>query len=260
MYDAIDGCGRVYHCYDEYNYDSNGDFLPRRWAVEQAVLQSADVTFVTSSVLISRRAHLARRLEMLPNGMPEFFLTPDVGTDDVIAATPKPRLGYVGNIFPLIDFAMLAAVMQRRPEWHLVMVGPIHRTADVSLLRSLPNVHFVGPRPHEQLPSVMRYFDVGLIPMIINGFTKPLTPLKLFEYMACGVPVVSTKFPELEQYASDIELVDCSSGAFEEAIARTLRRDRSHTATRLREIARTRTWTAINREFVVPILRDVFSF
>ena len=259
VYRALPGCGTVYHCYDEYNYADSGEFNEGKWDAEKTLLQTVDLVFVTSSVLEERRAPFARRIEILPNGVPAFFLRNTGVSDADIEQIAHPRIGYVGTIFPVIDFEMLHQVFAARPHWQLVMVGPVHPRSPVKALAQLPNVSLVGPRPHEVLPSVLRQFDVGIIPIGINGFTRPLIPLKLFEYMGAGVPIVSTAFPELEQYSSVLELVACEPSAFADAIERTLAQDATVVRDQLQSIARDLTWTEINRHSVVPILQDVFG-
>lgn len=260
VFGAIPGCGKIYHAYDEHSYTADGVFQPRRWERELTVLKDAELVFATASAIQQRRAPHTRRIELLPNGMPSFFLEDAVITDDPIDRIPRPRIGYLGHVFSLLDFAMLETIFARRREWQLVFVGPIQSDEDVRGLRALPNVHFLGRRPHESLPSILARFDVGLIPITINDFTRPLTPLKFFEYLGAGVPMVSTCFDELEQFRDLIRLVPNEPEAFEAAIEQTLNDDRAALSARLRQEARSHTWTVINRERVVPLLREVFDF
>jgi glycosyltransferase involved in cell wall biosynthesis len=160
----------------------------------------------------------------------------------------------------MLEFDLLESLFQKRADWHFVLVGPIQDEKLVRGLRRLPNVHFLGTRPHEALPGVLRRFDVGLIPITINGFTQWLSPLKLFEYLGAGVPVVSTNFQELDEFRSLIDLVPNDAGSFESAIQATLTQDRDHLKKRLQSEARRHTWDVINRERIVPVLQDVFGF
>ena len=155
---------------------------------------------------------------------------------------------------------MLEPLFSKRSDWHLVFIGPVQRESLIQRLRSLPNVHFLGRRPHENLPGLLTRFDVGLIPIVINGFTRALSPLKLFEYMGAGVPIVSTDFEELRQFRSLIKLTPNDACAFERAIEETLAEDRGILSRRLHAEARNHTWGAVNRDRVVPVLRDVFGF
>jgi len=259
VYDVFPDAGRVYHCYDEYTCSNDGRFHPDRWEREKRVIQEADITFITSELLKHRREKIARRLALIPNGVPEFFFEHHpIGTDP-IDQIPHPRIGYLGNVFALLDYDLLREICVQRPDWQMVFVGPIYSEALVQDLRGLPNAHFVGPRPHEELPAILQRFDVGLMPFLINDFTRPLVPLKLYEYLAVGVPVVSTDLPNLDTFRSLIRLVPNEVGAFEAAIAQELTRDRTGIAARLREAARAFTWPRINKEYVIPVLREEYG-
>jgi glycosyltransferase involved in cell wall biosynthesis len=260
VFDALPLAGKVYHCYDEYTCSPDGVFKLERWEVERQLLREADITFATSETLAVRRRPLARRLEPLPNGMPAFFLEPPVVTADPIDQIPHPRVGYIGNVFSLLDYGLLEAVFSRRRDWQLVFIGPVEKEANVKRLRRLPNVHFLGRRPHESLPGMMARLDVGIMPFVVHDFSRPLSPLKLFEYLGGGLPVVSTDLPELRVMNHLIRLVPNQPQAFETAITETLGQDRPSAARDLQAAAAAHTWEAVNRRYVVPVLREVFGF
>ncbi len=260
VYDVFPAAGRVYHCYDEYTCSDDGCFHPGRWEREARVIKEAAITFITSDSLRRRREKIARRLALIPNGIPEFFFDRRPLGTDPIDRIPRPRIGYLGHVFALLDYDLLREICIRRPEWQMVFVGPIQRESLLQNLRGLPNAHFVGTRPHEDLPVILQRFDVGLMPFLINDFTRPLVPLKLYEYLAAGVPVVSTDLPNLDSFRSLIQLVPGEVDAFEAAIVRELEGDRAAIASRLREAARAFTWSQINKEYVIPVLREEFGF
>lgn len=259
VYDIFPDAGRIYHCYDEYTCSDDGRFQAALWQKEKLVIEEAAITFITSDSLRHRREKVARRLALIPNGIPEFFFQPRPPLADPIDRIPRPRIGYLGHIFALLDYELLHDISVRHPEWQMVFVGPIFKEALVRRLRGLSNVHFVGTRPHEDLPGILRRFDVGLMPFLVNDFTRPLVPLKLYEYLAAGVPVVSTELPNLHPFQSLIRLVPNEPAAYEAAIAGELIKDRAATAVRLQEAAREFTWSRINQEYVIPVLREVFG-
>jgi hypothetical protein len=260
VYGAYPGCGRVYLCYDEYTRSDDGTFHPRIWEAEQELLREADVTFVTAPSLYRLREGVARRIELMPNGIPEFFFDEPVERADPIDRIPSPRIGYVGNIRPLLDFGLLERLFARRPDWQMVFVGPIEKPGLVRRLQQLPNVHFLGPRPHEQLPAILRRLDVGLMPFVFNDFTHGLHPHKLFEYLSAGIPVVSSDLAGVRRFRSLIHLVPAETDAFEAAISESLAQDRPATAARLRAEARLHTWTNIFQKRVIPVLRELGHF
>jgi glycosyltransferase involved in cell wall biosynthesis len=115
-------------------------------------------------------------------------------------------LGFFGLIRDWVDLDLLAEVARARPEWHIVMIGD--SAVDLSPYRTLPNMHFLGHRSYADLPAYCKGFDMGLIPFKINDLTRAVNPIKLREYLAAGLPVVSTPLPEVILYSHLIEVAD----------------------------------------------------
>jgi glycosyltransferase involved in cell wall biosynthesis len=138
---------------------------------------------------------------------------------------PSPILGVVGGINAKVDLALLAEVATRRREWRIELVGPVSYgldAAELARLQALPNAHFTGAVPPEQVPAVMAGCDVGLIPYKLNEQTRHVNPLKVYEYLAAGKPVVGTPLPELAQFQPLVRLagdVDGFVAAVEAALA-----------------------------------------
>jgi GT2 family glycosyltransferase/glycosyltransferase involved in cell wall biosynthesis len=137
---------------------------------------------------------------------------------------PRPRLGYAGTLHDArLDVELLAEAAQLRPDASFVLLGPdLLREESRATLRALPNVHFLGVRPRPRVRAYLEALDVCLVPHRVDDFTRSLDPLKLYEYLAAGRPVVSTptgNAPELAEHvkvaATAAELV----AAAEQAIA-----------------------------------------
>jgi glycosyltransferase involved in cell wall biosynthesis len=136
-----------------------------------------------------------------------------------IAAIPRPRLGFFGLIRDWVDLDLLAAVARRRPDWHFVLIGD--SAHDLSAYRPLANMHFLGRKPYAELPAYCRQFDLGLVPFKINELTDAVNPIKLREYLAAGLPVISTPLPEARLCEPWVEVVSGAS-EFEAAVERSL--------------------------------------
>jgi glycosyltransferase involved in cell wall biosynthesis len=122
-----------------------------------------------------------------------------------IAQLATPRIGFYGFISEdWIDFDLLNAMAERHPEWSIVLIG--RTKLDLAAVLRHSNVHFLGVRPFEQLPAYNRAFDVAIIPFVINELTISSNPLKLFEYMASGLPVVSVNIPEVARYSTVVHV------------------------------------------------------
>ena len=191
----------VYDCMDDFPAFPQSE-LRRRFMVarEQELAERAALITVTSEQLGEKWAPRHPRVRPLPNGVPDSFLAAclDAAPPADIAAIPGPRLLYIGVISSWLDDALLAQLACIHPEWSLVLVGPVEAASRA--LRQLPNVHLLGARPHEALPGYLAAADACLIPFQISPLTTAVNPVKLYEYLAAGKPVVSTALPEVAHY------------------------------------------------------------
>lgn len=143
-----------------------------------------------------------------------------------------------------MDQELLIDVAGRLPEVSFALVGPIE--TDVSSLRRSPNIRLLGPRPHAEVPSYIREFAVGIVPYRLTEYTLHVYPVKVGEYLAMGIPVVSTDLPEIRRFsAAHGNVVATASGAeaFGRAIREALTNGASSEAVLRRiEAARENTW------------------
>jgi len=205
--DAIKPSRLIYHCADDLGAIPGID----RHSFEVAeckLLRQADVTFTTSHYLQQRCSALSGSKSRylgnvadvahfagarLPQALPVEF-----------EKIPGPRLGYVGSLSDFkVDFDLLAAIVEQRPDWHLVLIGDErHGQADQRLARLAQrrNVHLLGWRPYQDLPRYMAGLDVALLPQLLNDYTRGMFPMKFFEYLAAGLPIVSTPLDAIRDY------------------------------------------------------------
>jgi len=122
---------------------------------------------------------------------------------------PHPIFGFVGALQSCIEYDYLEAAAKTRPDWSFVLIGKEKPGVDLSVLHSMPNVHFLGLKPNEQLPQYLAHFDACLNLFAKSDLSKDVSPLKFYEYLATGRPIVSTKQPDqILQYAPLIEIAD----------------------------------------------------
>jgi glycosyltransferase involved in cell wall biosynthesis len=117
---------------------------------------------------------------------------------------------------------LIAEIARRRPHWTVLMIGKAN--VDTGALRALPNIRLLGQKPYSTLPAYCRVFDVGIIPFRIDALTVRANPLKLREYLAAGLPVVSSDLPEVRRYAGLARLAEGADG-FVAAIETSLAED-----------------------------------
>jgi uncharacterized SAM-binding protein YcdF (DUF218 family)/glycosyltransferase involved in cell wall biosynthesis len=194
---------------------------------EDRLLGRADVVFVTSRALQVRALRFRAEAHYIRMGVDfESFedvrrLAPKAPED--LAVIPHPRFVYVGGLHQWVDFEMLRAVATGHPDWHIVLIGP--KQTDLQAVEVLPNVHIFGPRPFGDLPRYLVASDVGLIPYRLAKYTESVYPTKLNEYLAAGLPVVSTPLPEVAAYSKEHEgavFLAADADGFSSAMGRAL--------------------------------------
>jgi teichuronic acid biosynthesis glycosyltransferase TuaH len=168
----------------------------------------------------------------------------------------RPRIGYLGAVAPWFDFDLMTALVQSRPAWDFVFVGPVLPGAGPALnrLAALANVEARAAVPHDDVPGILAGFDVGLIPFRRNPLTAGVNPNKLYEYLAAGLPVVSTPFSEDVVAEPDLVALSADATGFASSCERMLsiRQDsgaRDRLAARAGQIAAKHDWDRIAREF-----------
>jgi len=157
----------------------------------------------------------------------------------------RPVVGYLGGIHQWLDQALLASVAKRHPEWNFVLVGPVQ--TDASALIQLPNVHALGARGPDEVPSYLRAFDVAVLPYRLAEYTHHVYPAKLNEYLAMGLGVVATPLAEIERFNQihdDIVQIGADAEAFERSIMSVLGDDGRAQIDRRVAVASTNGWAA----------------
>ena len=218
----------VYHCVDDVGVIPGVDRAAFALA-EQALLERAGLVFATSHLLFDRCARIAgSRAHYFGNVADIDHFAAARKTNSLppeLSAIPRPRIGYVGVLSDFkIDFGLLEALIETHLDWHFVFIGDERegqRDAAVARMRLQPNAHFLGWRAYEDIPLYLRGLDVALLPQLINDYTRAMFPMKFFEYLAAGLPVVSAPLPALRDLAAFHAITDNPAG-FSRAIAAAL--------------------------------------
>ncbi|MDQ3665638.1 MAG: glycosyltransferase [Acidobacteriota bacterium] len=189
----------IYHCVDEYTGFS-GVSAQSIAELEGKLIRRSDLVVVSSDLLYQSKVRMNPRTVLVRHGVDhEHFrraLRPETVVPDDIARLPRPVIGFFGLIADWVDVDLIAYVAEQFPEGSLVLLGKA--TTDVSALERLPNVHLLGRKHYDQLPAYCKGFDVALMPFRINELTLNSNPLKVREYLAAGLDVISTPIPEVE--------------------------------------------------------------
>jgi len=190
----------IYYCVDEYAAFEGVD-APQFAALEEKLLRDADMVIVSARSLHQTKSKINPRAHLVRHGVDfsHFRTSLDDATTvpEEIADLPGPVIGYFGLMSnDWVDVDLLVHVARTFSEGSLVLLGKV--AMDLSRLESLPNVHLPGRVPYETLPSYCKGFDVAIIPFPISDVTLNANPLKAREYLAAGLPVISTSIPEVE--------------------------------------------------------------
>lgn len=200
---------------------------------DEALIRAADLVFVASRRLADRLINEESRgravpVQVLPCGVDvrhfEKALLSTFPTPPDIVSLGSPILGYVGLIQERVDLDLVAYIAKVRPNWQLVFVGPILPSFDVSSLTIYDNVHFLGHRDYVNLPGYLKSFDVALVPHRVNQMTDSMDPIKLYQYLAAGKPVVSTAVAGADQFSGLVSIA-ADKEAFIQAIECALASD-----------------------------------
>jgi glycosyltransferase involved in cell wall biosynthesis len=190
----------IYYCVDEYAAFSG---VPARALaeLENRLLRRADLVVVSSEQLYQSKSPRNPHTVLVRHGVDfQHFrkaLAAETLLPEDVARLPRPILGYFGLMAAdWVDVDLLAEVARRYRHGSLVLLGK--SVMDLAALRRLQNVHVLGHKPYEQLPAYCKAFDLGLVPFPRNEATRHANPLKVREYLAAGLPVVSTPVPEVE--------------------------------------------------------------
>lgn len=201
----------LYYCVDDHasftGYDRNQVLRD-----EEELCRRADMVVTTSMALQKAKAPWNPNTILIPHGVDyEHFaraVTENLPEPPDIAAIPHPRLGFFGLIRDWVDLDLLAEVAKKRPKWHFVLIGDADSNVNLAQYSSISNFHCLGRRSYDALPAYCRAFDVGLIPFKTNELTLAVNPIKLREYLAAGLPVISSPMPEVKLYQHLIHLAD----------------------------------------------------
>ena len=160
---------------------------------EQEIIQAADVVFVTAHRLLEETRQMrAENVVYLPNGVDYAHFYPGGQPEpEELKALPRPRILYVGAISRWFNVELMEKTARALPKFSFTLIG--RAEIDLSALRAFPNVAILGPRPYTDLPPYLHHSDAAIIPFIKNRLTDATSPIKLYEYSAAGLPVVSVR-------------------------------------------------------------------
>ena len=197
----------VYDCMDELSAFKNAD--PELPALERSLFRRAHIVLTGGQSLYEAKKHLHRNIHAVPSSVDvDHFATARRPTDPPADQQniPHPRLGFFGVLDERLDTHLLAGVADARPDWQLVMIGPVVKI-DPQDLPQRPNIHYLGSKSYAELPRYIAGWDVALVLFARNEATRFISPTKTPEYLAAGKPVVSTSIRDVVNPYGEMGLV-----------------------------------------------------
>jgi UDP-galactopyranose mutase len=223
--DHLDAEAVVYDCMDELSAFRNA--APELRGLEAALLSRADVVFTGGHRLYEAKRNSHPEVHAFPSAVDVAHFRRARGAAveaEDQERLARPRIGYFGVIDERMDIDLLAGVASRRPEWSIILVGPIVKIGREDI-PALPNIHLLGSKPYAELPTYLGGWDVAVMPFAKNEATAFISPTKTPEYLAGGRPVVSTSIADVVRPYGDLGLAriaddpDSFVAAIEEALA-----------------------------------------
>ncbi len=208
MYGLLGKLGETsshYFCLDDYSLFKGA--FQSLIELENKLLEKVDSSFSVSMQLLKTRIPKSGINNFLPQGVDiDHFSNINKTYAAKMGRIKKPIIGFFGLISEWVDLKIIDSLAKDYPDCSIVILGDA--SVDISSLRTHPNVHLLGKVPYDELPSYASRFDVGIIPFKINELTAAVNPLKLIEYLALGLPVVTTPMHEVEKFKDYIYIAN----------------------------------------------------
>jgi glycosyltransferase involved in cell wall biosynthesis len=204
----------IYHVVDEYSeYLKANKKKMLEW--EKQIFGKADIVIVVSEKLLKAKKKYHSNVHLIPNGVDfdkyEAAIKSSNDVPEDISGLHRPILGYSGLISYRLDLNLIKKTARKFPEWSIVLIGTIDDRGcedEIAQLLQIPNVYFLGMKPIDLVPHYIVAFDASIIPYSQNGEVENLSPLKLYDAMAAGKPVVTTDFPAAHEFKDLIYIND----------------------------------------------------
>jgi UDP-galactopyranose mutase len=214
----------IYDCMDELSLFRGAP--PELIEQERKLFERADLVFTGGLSLFEAKCERHRQVYPFPSSVDvrHFARARDAAEDPLDQRDiPHPRIGYAGVIDERIDTELLAEVSRLRPDWHFIMIGPVVKIP-IDALPKAANIHYLGMKQYSELPAYFSSWEAGMIPFALNDATRFISPTKTPEYLAAGLPVISTPIRDVVRPYGDLGLARIAGNAneFTAAIDQTM--------------------------------------
>lgn len=241
----------IYHCVDPVftPYDAKHGLVS-----EKIIIDKSDLIVCTSQQLYREKLLVHPHTYFVPNAADVDHSIkathPALSVHESLKDIPKPIVGYFGNIERRIDYKMMHDVAKQNENISFVFAGPMDKQLVPDYFFAIPNVHFTGRIPYNEMPNVLKGFDVAIIPFKKTNESTTVFPLKLFEYLGAGKPIVASDFnPDLKNFTEDLVSYNSDAKMFSIAIREALMNDSPELKEKRIALASQHTWDKRAFEF-----------
>lgn len=200
----------IYECVDDLSASKGLVRAGTVHELEKRLIEKVNLVIVTHENLLKSKKALGKEIHLIPNGAEvEHFKKaslPETTISSEMVKIPKPIIGFLGSIQYWIDLDLIRHIALSKSEWSIVLIGPIGRLTKIEKIKALPNVHLLGRKDYASIPSYIKAWDVCINPYVLDKTAENCSPLKLYEYLATGKPVVSVDMPEARKFNGLIEI------------------------------------------------------
>lgn len=237
----------VYQSVDNFPYSPQipVSLRPQFAKSEKMFCRKANLIFASGQGLYKKKRTINPNTYFFPNGVEQGSFSKRFKPINFFKKIKKPVIGFAGALGPWIDYRLLYESAKIKSEWSFVFLGPKNKNIKFYDLDKLPNVYFPGIIEHSKLTFWFKYFNVGLIPYLINEFTRYTFPAKMAEYFAEGIPVVSTPLPEIMYYSHIVRIINNSKEMIASIQQELNNTDQEHHIMERRQIAKSLSWETI---------------
>jgi len=249
----------VYHCIDPLitPYD-----IKHGYVSELQLVKDSDIVICTSKALYLEKSKINSHTHLLPNAADlshsSKALDPALPVHHLLVNIPKPIIGYFGSIERRINYDLMLDVVRANPDKSFVFAGPAIKEHIPDWFFNTPNLYLTGQIPYNEMPQMVKGFDIAIIPFKKDEVSATIFPLKLFEYLGAGKPVITTDFnPDLRDYTKDVVVFCADATTFNMAINTILATDNEQNEAKRQAVANENTWDASANRLVEIIEQEL---
>jgi len=236
-----------YDCIDELSIYAGRSSRERFSMYESKLVDQSNGVFVTAKILedslLSRYGH--KPIYRIPNGVDYLWFQDrvrDYAIPEDMMNLPRPVVGYIGALYSWLNYDLIVTMARRLPGISFVFIGPVENRETLHPLSDIPNIYWLGRKEYHEVPRYIQSFDVCMIPFLVNRISETANPVKLFEYLALGKPVVATRLAELERYKNGLVYLAGTDEDFIAAIRAAIEEQDPEKSYQRREIAKDHSW------------------